>query len=188
MRQTCGIDARDFDREFIQFRDPLWAFLAVEIYAYGLGFRSVVEDGLRRWQESVLKQLDAEPFDDPKFDHRRWLRASRSVATKHRNTVFRISPELVPIVAAIGHPFDPMMFAPAWFRTYYPGWALPKALTRGRLRSPAQVKDSDRKLPTAEWRVQIKALLDELIRLEQGREAASTKPASESQSPQSPVN
>lgn len=174
VRQTCGIDACDYDREFLRFQDPLWAFLAVELYAYRLGFRSTVEAGLRRWQESVLKMLDADPFDEPEFDHRRLLRASRSRSTKARNSAYKVLPEMVPIVASVGHPFDPMAYLPAWLRRYYPGWPRPKALCRGRLRTPKLEPNNRRKfLSWSEWRVQVKALLEELVRLEQGREVVS---------------
>jgi hypothetical protein len=153
VRQHCGLDGEDFEREFVRFVDPLWGFWMVELYAYGLGFKGDFEASLCRWRAKLQRDLDADPIEDPAFDHRLRpaIRSSRGKnAKKGPKSAYWTHPDLVPLIQACKRPFNPLDYAPSWARKNGElGPATFAATRRGKHRRPMPRKG--RRLPRTFW-------------------------------------
>lgn len=136
VKANCGLNPKDFEREFVRFINPLYGFLWIELYALNLGFVSDCEAGLRNWQASVLRRIGENPPDDPDFDPRLrpLIRATKIKLGDRMASAYKTHPDLVPLVHACRRPFDPLTFAPAWLKQFYPGAPDPSKVLRGRRR------------------------------------------------------
>lgn len=164
VQNNCGLSAHVFDAEFVRFVDPLWGFLWVELYAISLGFTSPCDVALKRWQESVLRNMDASPEDDPNFDHRLRpvIRATSSTAGRKRASAYWTHPDLVPFLEATRRPFNPLTYAPAWLRTEFPSMPHPVKMARGKKAKKVALTEQEKKLSSKAWRLEMLRLFKEI--------------------------